>query len=142
MLDHKIRHGHFAAQGEEHPVQVVAINDRLAAFRAAFDREFVVHQNVEIAVLRPVVTGGGIVSVYVPDCKTIVSDDLGLASANWMADRNEMCPEESFGLTVGFTATVSKNVLTFSVERTTRPSSASSADAAAPSSACSWVAAF
>ena len=68
---------------------------------------------------------GGIVSVNVPAGSTIVSE-LGLALAAMMADRNEMWPEASLPV-LRFTATVSSVVLTWNVERTTRPSSPSSA---------------
>ncbi len=68
---------------------------------------------------------GGIIRVYVPPGRMIVSAAAGCASAAMMADRNEMSWFLSKGPALGFSATVSLNVLTVNVERTTRPSSAS-----------------
>jgi hypothetical protein len=42
----------------------------------------------------------------------IVSDALGLASAAWIAERNEIWPVESFPAVTGLTATVSASVFT------------------------------
>jgi len=44
--------------------------------------------------------------------RLIVLDVVGLASANWIADRNEMLFDMSRGLFLGFTAEVSASVLT------------------------------